>query len=70
MMKSAPLWKYLIKRTFIKGNPLDIKLAESAVKRLKILKKPLRVQVDSGGCHGFQYNFELIEEESIKDNDL
>ncbi len=42
---------------------MNYSLSETAVERLQKLKKegktPLRIQVDSGGCAGFQYIFSM-----------
>ncbi|BES88239.1 Iron-sulphur cluster biosynthesis [Nesidiocoris tenuis] len=48
-----------------------LKLSESCVERLKAVSKPdesLRITVESGGCSGFQYNFEL--DDKISDDDV
>ncbi|RDL35146.1 uncharacterized protein BP5553_07077 [Venustampulla echinocandica] len=48
------------------GNPMNIQITPRAANRLKqIMSKDsnpnlaLRIQVESGGCHGFQYNMSL-----------
>ena len=53
-----------------RGDP--VRLLPSAVQRLKILEEKeqaacLRLQVNSGGCSGFQYEFVLEEEEGDDD---
>merc|ERR1711907_506502 len=52
---------------------MGVRLLPSAVQRLKILEEKeqaacLRLQENSGGCSGFQYEFSLEEEEG--DDDL
>ena len=50
------------------GEPFAIKITEEAKSRIQHLKKlkdiddlALRIFIDSGGCSGFQYNFEIID---------
>jgi iron-sulfur cluster assembly accessory protein len=57
-----------------KDNMESITLSANAVKRLKALlasdasKKALRIVVDTGGCYGFQYNFQM--ESDLQSDDL
>lgn len=57
-----------------KDNMEPITLSANAVKRLQVLlasdtsKKALRILVDTGGCYGFQYNFQM--ESDIQSDDL
>lgn len=30
----------------------------------------LRIRVDSGGCHGFQYFYDLVKTNSLKEDDV
>ncbi|XP_052767104.1 iron-sulfur cluster assembly 2 homolog, mitochondrial-like [Mya arenaria] len=49
----------------------DLNLSDSCVQRLNKISGEgsyLRIQVDGGGCSGFQYNFELAD--SIAEDDL
>ena len=49
-------------------NPADITLSPAAAKRLHAIAQAegrplmLRVAVDGGGCSGFQYRFDLVED--------
>ena len=47
----------ILKRTFIRGTVQDLEIMPSAIEKQLKLGKPLRIQIDSGGCHGFQYHF-------------
>ena len=63
---------------FIKSPTSALELTKSASERLKALRqkfpnKALRIAVEAGGCHGFQYKFSLIhvgEEEINPQEDL
>jgi iron-sulfur cluster insertion protein len=49
-----------------------IKLTESAIARINEIKQDpkkqfLRITVDSGGCNGFQYNFNFDNQEASED---
>ncbi|KAF6208452.1 hypothetical protein GE061_016908 [Apolygus lucorum] len=52
-------------------NEVPLKLSDACISKLKEVAAPnesLRIVVDSGGCSGFQYNFELdskISEEDV-----
>ncbi|PKY41262.1 hypothetical protein RhiirA4_499118 [Rhizophagus irregularis] len=59
------------------GNDMCIEITNRAVTQLKyisgqekIFNNALRVAVDSGGCHGFQYFYDLIDSNSIKEDDV
>ncbi|CAG8486124.1 10384_t:CDS:2 [Acaulospora colombiana] len=66
--------------TSVKRNPqkdMGIEITDRAAEQLKTLSKTeknnnlaLRITVDSGGCHGFQYFYDLTEESSFKDDDV
>ncbi|SCU97151.1 LAFA_0G10044g1_1 [Lachancea sp. 'fantastica'] len=51
-------------------NNLNINITQRAAKRLAEIAKEsneaLRICVESGGCHGFQYNLKLIKKDEIK----
>jgi iron-sulfur cluster assembly 2 len=56
-------------RRITTGTFSQLQITCSAVKKLSTLSpKILRIQIDTGGCHGFQYNFNLIE--NIQDKDI
>ncbi|CAG8544709.1 5754_t:CDS:2 [Funneliformis mosseae] len=59
------------------GKDMHIEITDRATNQLKsILEREnssnnaLRVTVDSGGCHGFQYCYDLTEQNNIKDEDV
>ncbi|GBC07653.1 hypothetical protein RclHR1_00760023 [Rhizophagus clarus] len=59
------------------GNDMCIEITDRAVKQLKYISdqennfnNALRVSVDSGGCHGFQYFYDLMDSNSIKEDDV
>ncbi|CAI2173188.1 3171_t:CDS:2, partial [Funneliformis geosporum] len=59
------------------GNDMHIEITDRAANQLKsILEREnnsnnaLRITVDSGGCHGFQYCYDLTEQKNIKDEDV
>lgn len=60
-------------RTFLRrvatsaDKPL-IRLLPAAVQKLQTLQKDLLVKVDSGGCQGFQYEFETVDRETPPEN--
>lgn len=61
------------KSTDQKFKDFTLNLTESALTRLTRLKKnfpdaKLRVAVEAGGCHGFQYKFNLELNEAISDD--
>ncbi|CAG8641721.1 14654_t:CDS:2, partial [Acaulospora morrowiae] len=66
--------------TSVKRNPqedMSIEITERAAKQLKNIAKTennrnaaLRISVDSGGCHGFQYFYDLTDESSFKEDDV
>lgn len=54
----------------VSGNPLSLHIADSARERLSRILKPtefLRITVDSGGCHGFQYAIKIDHQEMAED---
>lgn len=58
------------------GQLLRVNVSETAVQKLKELKVEenspnltLRIRVESGGCHGFQYIFQLQDGSEINKND-
>ncbi|MGB0935249.1 MAG: iron-sulfur cluster insertion protein ErpA [Alphaproteobacteria bacterium] len=64
---------YAFFKDYVKSMSEELRLTESAAKRLVELKAEgkgdyLRVIIDSGGCGGFQYNFKLDSE--LKEDDL
>ncbi|EDO17005.1 hypothetical protein Kpol_1065p20 [Vanderwaltozyma polyspora DSM 70294] len=55
----------------INGNPkLNLKISERAARRLSEINKTsneaLQISVESGGCHGFQYNLKLIPKTEVE----
>lgn len=46
------------------GRAMGINLTEAASQKLKEIEqqqnKYVRLEIDAGGCHGFQYNFQLL----------
>ncbi len=68
------MFRFMCRRWITIGKFTDLEITERAANRLLQLNKnkkepeALRVQVDAGGCHGFQYNMELttkIEQEDM-----
>jgi Fe-S cluster assembly iron-binding protein IscA len=63
----------LFKRLITLGNANDLKITSKAALQLaKINSKQaqnqfLRVQIDAGGCHGFQYKMELTDKQEDGD---
>ena len=47
-----------------KGGLMGIELTEVASQKLKEIEQRedryVRLEIDAGGCHGFQYNFQLL----------
>ncbi|OWF46997.1 iron-sulfur cluster assembly 2 homolog, mitochondrial-like [Mizuhopecten yessoensis] len=59
--RKAGVQRYLSTQTQEEGLPDTVQLSDSCVKQLKQLDENgcLRVIVESGGCSGFQYKFDL-----------
>ena len=55
------------------GKVMSIEVTEVASNKLKELEKRdskiVRLEIDAGGCHGFQYNFILLPTASKLSND-
>lgn len=58
------------------GQLLRVNISEAAVNKLKLLKEEenspnlaLRIKVESGGCHGFQYIFKLQDSNEFNKSD-
>ncbi|CAJ0761914.1 23833_t:CDS:2, partial [Entrophospora sp. SA101] len=60
-------------------NDNRIEITDRAVKKLLSITKhdndhnksnALRIRVDSGGCHGFQYFYDLVKTNSLKEDDV
>ncbi|CAG8683100.1 24454_t:CDS:2 [Cetraspora pellucida] len=56
---------------------MKIEITDRAAKQLNFIahreKKPnnaLRIAIDSGGCHGFQYFYDLMDSNTTKENDV
>lgn len=50
-------------RRLTTGLPTQLDISDSALRKLKSLSpKILQIQIDTGGCHGFQYEFSLLDE--------
>ncbi|CAG8469346.1 12819_t:CDS:2 [Ambispora gerdemannii] len=59
------------------GNEMKIEITDRAVKQLLSLmardkhdNEALRITVDSGGCHGFQYFYDLTPVNALKEDDV
>ena len=61
------------KRLITIGNSSDLKITSKAANQLRKINAKqgqtqfLRVQIDAGGCHGFQYKMELTEKQEQDD---
>lgn len=51
----------------IDGSELSVEISEAAQERLLKLGQPIRVEVESGGCHGFQYHFSIEKSPTTED---
>ncbi|KAL7749021.1 [4Fe-4S] proteins maturation [Sorochytrium milnesiophthora] len=63
--------------TDVRGLPLSLELTESAARRLLDVynaegnkNQALRITVDSGGCHGFQYKVDLGPDAPLAEDDV
>jgi iron-sulfur cluster assembly accessory protein len=62
-----------LKRFIQTGASSDLRITDRAVKQLLKINQNLntaqylRVQVDAGGCHGFQYKIELTKQQEKDD---
>ncbi|KAI9190179.1 [4Fe-4S] proteins maturation [Blastocladiella emersonii ATCC 22665] len=59
------------------GKPMSLEIDASAVKQLKKLyasenndQQALRIIVEAGGCHGFQYKLDLVDATALEPEDV
>ncbi|KAI9144705.1 hypothetical protein BKA69DRAFT_1122146 [Paraphysoderma sedebokerense] len=59
------------------GNPMSFEISESAAKQLLSIYKrdnnndqAIRIIVESGGCHGFQYKLDVVPLSDLTDEDI